>query len=116
MLNMKEKLDMMEKHNFHKILNPSKEFLRGITTFSAAPLYFSLFVGMLTIIFSIILLFYGLYLKISGNAIPGTSGIIVAISLFSGVILFTLGVMGIYVSRIYDQIKGRPRYIISEII
>ncbi|MDC3150269.1 glycosyltransferase family 2 protein [Alphaproteobacteria bacterium] len=97
-------------------LNPSKEFLRGITTFSAAPLYFSLFVGMLTIIFSIILLFYGLYLKISGNAIPGTSGIIVAISLFSGVILFTLGVMGIYVSRIYDQIKGRPRYIISEII
>ena len=94
-------------------LNPSAEFLRGITSFSSAPLYFSLFVGLLTILFSIFLTFYALYLKISGNAVAGTSGILIAIAFFSGVILFTLGVIGIYISRIYNQIKGRPRYIVD---
>ncbi len=95
-------------------LNPSAEFLRGVTSFSSAPLYFSLFLGLLTMIFSIFLLFYALYLKISGNAVPGTSGILIAISFFSGVILFTLGVIGIYISRIYNQIKGRPRYLVEK--
>ena len=96
-------------------LNPSAEFLRGVTSFSSAPLYFSLFLGVLTLIVSIFLIFYGLYLKITGNAVPGTSGILVAIAFFSGVMLFTLGVIGIYLSRIYNQIKGRPRYILDEI-
>jgi len=94
-------------------LNPSAEFLRGITSFSSAPLYFSLFIGLITILFSIFLTFYALYLKFSGNAVPGTSGILIVIAFFSGVILFTLGVIGIYISRIYNQIKGRPRYIVD---
>lgn len=95
-------------------INPASEFLRGVTSFSSAPLYFSLLLGLITILFSIGLLIYAVFLKITGNAVPGTSGILISISFFSGVILFTLGVIGVYISRIYNQVKGRPRYIIDD--
>ena len=98
-----------------KSLNPSKEFFRGLTGFSSAPLYISLFIGLITILISIILIVYALYLKFSGMAVPGTSGIIIIISFFSGIILSIMGVIGIYLSKIYEQIKGRPRYIIKDI-
>ena len=48
-------------------------------------------------------------------AIPGSAGIIITISFFSGILLFTLGVIGIYIARIFEQTKGRDQYIIKDI-
>ena len=57
-----------------------------------------------------------MYIKFSGLAVPGTAGIIISISFFSGVILFTLGVTGIFIARIFEEVRGRKSYIIKEIV
>ena len=62
------------------------------------------------------LIIYAFYAKFVGIAIPGSSGILIAISFFSGSILASVGIIGIYIARIYEQTQGRPRYIIKEII
>ena len=67
-------------------------------------------------LFSFLLILYALYDKYFGTAVPGSSGTIIAISFFSGTILTTMGIIGVYVARIYEQIQGRPRYIIKNII
>ena len=58
---------------------------------------------------------YALYAKFNDLAIPGTTGILIAVSFFSGILLFTLGIMGIYIARIFEQARGREKYIIKEI-
>ena len=98
------------------LAGPWAEFTRGITGFSIGPLFFGVFVGVLAIIFSIILIVYALIDKYYGNAVLGTTGILIAISFFSGIILSTVGIIGIYIARIYEQIQGRPRYIIKNIV
>ena len=98
------------------LAGPWAEFIRGITGFSTGPLFFGVFVGVLAIIFSIILIVYALIDKYYGNAVLGTTGILIAISFFSGIILSTVGIIGIYIARIYEQIQGRPRYIIKNIV
>jgi len=47
--------------------------------------------------------------------VPGVSGILIAISFFSGVIMLNIGLLGIYVAKINNQVMGRPRYIIENI-
>ena len=79
-------------------------------------LFFGIFVGILAIIFSLVLIVYALYEKYYGDAVLGTTGILIAISFFSGIILSTIGIIGVYIARIYEQIQGRPRYIIKNIV
>ena len=95
---------------------PLPQFLRGITSFSTAPLYIGIIIGIFTILFSLILIVYAVYSKIAGIAIPGSSGVLIAISFFSGIILMSIGIIGIYIARIYEQTQGRPRYIIKNIL
>ena len=95
---------------------PLAEFIRGITGYSTGPLYFGIVVGLMAILFSFILIAYALYAKFSNLAIPGSSGVIITVAFFSGVILSTIGVTGLYIARIYEQSLGRPRYIIKNII
>lgn len=92
---------------------PIKEFIRGITAFSAAPLYVAILVGLFTSFMSFVLIAYVLYIKFSGLSVPGWAGPMVAILFFGGIILFTNGLLGIYVGRIYDQVKNRPHYIVE---
>ena len=95
---------------------PIAEFIRGITSYSTGPLFLGILIGLLAIIFSILLILYAIWSKYFGTAVPGSSSVIVAISFFSGVILTTMGIIGIYIARIYEQIQERPRYIIKNII
>ena len=71
--------------------------------------------GFFAFIFSIILILYALYAKVTGIAVPGTTGIIIVISFFSGALLSTIGIMGIYLARIFEQTKGRTIYVIKDI-
>ena len=93
-------------------LNPYKEFVRGVTSFSASPLYFSLILGFLAAIAAFIELIDVIYSKAMGYNIPGWTAIMSAVLFLGGVILITIGILGIYMARIYEQIKGRPRYIV----
>ena len=94
----------------------SAEFVRGITGYSTGPLLLGIFIGLFSILFSFILIIYALYAKFSGAAIPGSSGIIIVVAFFSGMILTTIGITGLYIARIYEQTQGRPRYIIKNVL
>ena len=94
---------------------PVVDFISGVTSYSLKPLYMGIFFGFLSIILSIFLIIYALILKFNGLAIPGATSIIIAISFFSGILLFTLGIIGIYLARIFEQTKGTDQYIIKDI-
>ena len=94
---------------------PITDFINGITSYSLKPLYIGIFFGFFSIFVSVILIIYALFLKFNDLAIPGATSIIIAISFFSGILLFTLGIMGIYLARIFEQTKGRDQYVIKEI-
>ncbi len=104
----KSKMSLLSK-------GPVTDFITGITSYSLKPLYIGIFFGFLSIIISVLLIIYALYLKFNNLAIPGSTSIIIAISFFSGILLFTLGVIGIYLARIFEQTKGRDQYVIKEI-
>jgi len=92
---------------------PIKEFIRGITGFSAAPLYFAMLFGVLISLMSFLLIIYVLYCKFVEISVPGWAGPMVAILFLGGIILITNGLLGLYIGRIYNQVKNRPHYIIE---
>ena len=94
---------------------PVTQFISGVTAYSLKPLYFGIILGMFSIIFSMIIIFYALYMKFTNIAVPGTAGIIITVSFFSGIILLTLGITGIYIARIFEEVRGRESYIIKDI-
>ena len=94
---------------------PITQFISGVTAYSLKPLYFGIILGMISIIFSMLLIFYALYMKFTNISVPGTAGIIITISFFSGMILLTLGITGIYIARIFEEVRGRDSYIIKDI-
>ncbi len=96
-------------------LNPAKELIRGITSFSSLPLYFSLFMGMAVSLFAFCYLAYIIISRIFfGLHLPGWPAMMVTTLFLGGIILFTIGVQGIYIGKVYDAIQKRPRYIIAE--
>ena len=54
-------------------------------------------------------------MKFTDIAVPGTAGIIITISFFSGVILLSVGVTGVYIARIFEEVRGRDTYVIKNI-
>ena len=54
-------------------------------------------------------------MKFFGLVVPGSAGVIITVSFFSGILLITIGIIGIYLARIYEQTRGREKYIIKEI-
>ena len=92
------------------------DYILGITSYSLKPLYLGIIFGFFAIFISFLLILYALYLKFNNLAVPVSTSIIITISFFSGILLFTLGIMGIYLARIFEQTKGREQYVIKEII
>lgn len=90
--------------------------LEGITSFSAAPLRISTYVGILGAAMSS---FYAIFIIIRtllwGVVTPGYSSIIVAILFSSSIQLISIGVLGEYIGKIYIESKKRPKYLIREI-
>ena len=89
--------------------------LHGIICYSNRPLQLISLCGFFTSLVSFVLMIVFLLLKISGHTnVTGLTTILVLISFFSGLILFGMGVLGEYIGRIFDEVKGRPRYIVDK--
>ncbi len=89
----------------------------GIFNFSFIPLKVITRLGFYTILVSLIYLSYVLFKRFFGYPLPsGFTALIFSISLFSGVQLISLGILGEYISRIYLQVKNRPLYLVKKII
>ena len=88
--------------------------LDGILSFSTRILTFTSVIGFMITIFSIVLLVYIFLGKFFTDIfVPGYATIVVTISFFSGVIIFMLGIIGACVERIFLEVKGRPKFIVS---
>jgi glycosyltransferase involved in cell wall biosynthesis len=88
--------------------------LRGITSFSVAPLRFVAGVGLVVTVFAFVMSLYALTrVLIFADAVPGWASTVIAVYFLGGVQLFCLGVVGEYVGRIYIETKRRPRYVVE---
>jgi glycosyltransferase involved in cell wall biosynthesis len=100
------------KWGFFKLF---KYAIDGIVAFSTAPLKMATFIGFLSAILSVIYLVVVVIQKLCfGIAVPGYATIVVLLLLLGGLILFCLGIIGEYLSKIYVQVKNRPIYIEKE--
>jgi glycosyltransferase involved in cell wall biosynthesis len=89
----------------------------AILSFSSKPLTLAIRLGFVTICFGIFGGIYMLYLKLFTNTpIPGLTAILLSIVVFSGVQILLVGLVGEYIARIFEEIKGRPLYLVSETI
>lgn len=92
-----------------------KYAIEGITSFTTAPLKLSIFLGLIVCIASVI---FGVEIIIQtlalGKDVPGYASIIVSILFMGGVQLLCLGILSEYISKMYMEIKDRPKYIIKE--
>ena len=95
---------------------PVKEFIRGATSFSVAPLYLSLIIGALSTAVSFIMLISILIQKLLGMNLPGWTAIMSAILFMGGTLHLCLGLTGIYVGKIHLQTRNRPLYVIQNVI
>lgn len=90
--------------------------VNNVTSFSAAPLYMIPVLGMIFLICSAVLMVQTLVRWGMGHAVEGFTTVIILLLIIGGVLMISLGVIGYYIAKIYDEIKERPRYIISEVI
>lgn len=86
----------------------------GITSLSIKPIRLITSLGVLTSLFSFLLIIWVIWSKFAGTVVAGWASTYAIVSLLGGVQLISLGVIGEYIGKIYLETKRRPRYIISE--
>lgn len=87
--------------------------ISNIVSFSSAPMMLVGFTGILGFLFAVILGIQTLVNYFSGNAVEGFTTVILLILIMGSFILMGLGIIGYYIAKIYEEVKCRPRYIIS---
>ena len=92
-----------------------KYAITNITSFSSAPLHLVTGMGVLTLLVALVFGIISLVQKITGVALGGFTTVILLLLFIGSMLMISLGIIGFYLARIYDEIKGRPRYIISRI-
>ena len=108
----KERFAGKTKYPFSKML---KLAFNAITSFSYFPLQVATYLGFICAGFSILAIPVVAYLRLSNQAaLLGQATTLIAVLLLGGVQLITLGILGEYIGRIYDEAKGRPLYVVSE--
>jgi putative glycosyltransferase len=89
--------------------------LDSITSFSELPLFLIFYTGCAVILGSIVMAVYLIVRRLNGHVLEGWVSTMVSISFFGGLAVFSIGVVGLYVSRIFIETKGRPYTIIRRI-
>lgn len=95
------------KYPFRKMLSFS---IDGITSFSTAPLMFITLAGLAMTLVAMLIIVYGLYEHFMGKTIEGWTSIMVSLWLIGGMTTTGVGITGMYIGKIYMEVKRRPRY------
>ena len=93
-----------------------KYAITNIGSFSSAPLHMVTVLGLIMLMVAIVFSIISLVQKLTGQALGGFTTVILLLLFSSSIIMISLGIVGYYIARIYDEIKGRPRYIISKTV
>ena len=96
-------------------LSLMKYAVTNATSFSTLPLQLVTVMGMVSILFSVVLFIQTFVKYLSGTAVEGFTTVILLILVIGGFLMLSLGVIGHYIARIYEEVKGRPKYIIRRI-
>ncbi|MBQ9983513.1 MAG: glycosyltransferase family 2 protein [Lachnospiraceae bacterium] len=88
----------------------------SITSFTTAPMQLITVSGMLFFVFAIILGLHSVIKWATGHALEGFTTLILLLLLIGSLIMISLGIIGYYIARIYEEIKGRPRSIVREVV
>lgn len=101
-------------YSFMKLIN----FALGLMfAYSNKPLKMTVLLGLVISFSSILFAFYNIYLMYSGQiVIPGYTSLIVSMWLLSGLIIFSLGIVGLYVGKVFEGVKNRPLYIVKTLL
>jgi len=91
-----------------------KYSISSVASFSSAPLQMVTLIGMLMLLVSVILGSVTLFQWISGSAVTGFTTVIILLLMIGSMLMVSLGVIGLYLSKIYEEIKGRPSYMVKE--
>ena len=92
-----------------------KYAITNATSFSTLPLQLVTIMGMISIFFSVVLAIQTLVRYIMGTAVEGFTTVILLILIIGGFLMLSMGIIGHYIARIYEEVKGRPKYIISHV-
>ena len=92
-----------------------KYAISNATSFSTLPLQLVTVMGVVSILFSLGLAVQTLAKFLMGNAVEGFTTVILLILIIGGFLMLSLGIIGHYIARIYEEVKGRPKYIISRV-
>ena len=89
--------------------------VRNATSFSTLPLQLVTVFGLISILFSVVLAIQTLVRFLMGNSVEGFTTVILLILIIGGFLMLSLGIIGHYIARIYEEVKGRPKYIIRRV-
>lgn len=93
-----------------------KYAISNITSFSAAPMQIVTILGVLFFLIAIVLGVNALVQWMLGSALEGFTTVIIIVLLAGSIIMTSMGVIGYYIAKMYEELKGRPRYIVSEVV
>jgi glycosyltransferase involved in cell wall biosynthesis len=99
------------KYPFHKMLQLA---INGITSLSVTPLRIIALSGLATALLSVVAALWALANKLAGGTIQGWTSVMIAIFFLGGIQIFSIGIIGEYIGKIYLETKRRPKYFISE--
>lgn len=103
--------------NYNRFIGSLKIGLNGLISFSSRPLQIMSIVGAIVAGFSFLLGIWYVFQKLYGFSLsPGLSTTVLVVTFFSGVQLLSLGLIGEYIGRIYDEVKRRPMFIIDKMV
>ncbi len=88
--------------------------ITAITSYSAMPMQLVTVCGVAFLVFALVMAIQTLYMKLSGHAVEGFTTVIILLLVIGSVIMFSLGVIGIYLAKIYEEVKCRPKFIVSD--
>ncbi len=106
--------DRQTGHSKWNLANKMRLTLNAITAFSSKPLEILLYIGILFLCGGAILFVQTLITFFTRHAASGFTTVILLLLILGGLILIALGIIGLYIARIYDEVKARPRFIITE--
>lgn len=108
-----ERVDGTSKWSLKRLITLA---VTAVTSYTSAPLHCITFLGVIMFLGAIILGIQTLYMKFAGYAQDGFTTVILLLLFIGSMIMISLGIIGIYLMKIYHEMKGRPRYLTSRVI
>ena len=88
--------------------------IEGLTSFSIAPIKFILLLGMISLVVALIITIYSISKKIMGDTVSGWTSMMISLWILGGLQLISISIIGLYIGKIFMEVKHRPRFIIEK--